>query len=149
MVSLLPATRADLPTITALLTEARLPLAGLDQWPDQWLDQIVVARQDGQIIGCAAFERYGEVALLRSVAVTTSLRGRQVGRRLVEAVIARAHAQGVTTLYLLTETAADFFARLNFQPVARAAVAPAIQHSVEWTEACPVSAQALYRSLRL
>jgi len=47
----------------------------------------------------------------------------------------------VATVYLLTETAAGFFPRFGFQPIQRAEVAPAVQQSIEFTSACPASAQ--------
>ena len=44
------------------------------------------------------------------------------------------------TVYLLTETAGDFFPRFGFRPTTRAAVPSAVQQSVEFREACPASA---------
>lgn len=40
--------------------------------------------RDGAVVGCAALEYHGRAALLRSVAVDNRLRGRGLGRRLVE-----------------------------------------------------------------
>jgi amino-acid N-acetyltransferase len=137
------ADREDLPAITKILTEAHLPLAGLDQWTHQ----IVVAREDDQIIGCAAWESYGLVGLLRSIAVRPRAQGQHVGQRLVEEVMARARQAGIHELYLLTETAANYFLRWGFQPVTRAEVNLAIHQSVEWTDTCPASAQVLHQSL--
>jgi len=136
MIAITPANREDLPAITRLLTEAHLPLDGLTPW----LHQIVVATEDNQIVGCVALEIYGTVALLRSVAVASSHQGQQVGHRLVDAVLAQAREQGIHDLYLLTETASSYFSRWGFTSITRDDVAPALQRSVEWREACPASA---------
>jgi amino-acid N-acetyltransferase len=55
--------------------------------------------------------------------------------------------QGIATIYLLTETAGNFFPRFGFRPISRSEVAPAVQASVEWTTACPVTAQAMVSEL--
>jgi N-acetylglutamate synthase-like GNAT family acetyltransferase len=92
------------------------------------------------IVGCAALERYGEHALLRSVAVDAHLRGQGWGQRLTHAALDLARTAGVHKVYLLTETASAFFPRWGFRPIARAAVPAAVQQSVEFTHACPASA---------
>jgi amino-acid N-acetyltransferase len=63
--------------------------------------------------------------------------------QLTEAAFDLARKLRVSTLYLLTETAADFFTRCGFVPVERSAVAPAVQQSVEFHSVCPQSAQAM------
>jgi amino-acid N-acetyltransferase len=90
---------------------------------------------------------YDKAALLRSVAVDQARRGQGLGQQLTQAALSLAKQQGVTEVYLLTETAADFFPRFGFRPVSRAQVAPAVQGSVEFTTACPASALAMMASL--
>ena len=134
---------ADMPAILALLAQAGLPPDGLaDHLP--WT---LVARTAGRVIGSVALEIYGPAALLRSVAVAADQRGMGLGGQLTAAALDVARAAGVHDVYLLTTTAAGFFPRFGFQPVARAAVAPAIHQSVEWASACPASAQVLVRAL--
>lgn len=99
------------------------------------------------MVGCAALELYGDAALLRSLAVTPSQRGHGLGQRLTQVALDLARQCGVSAVYLLTETAADFFPRFGFQPIPRDAVPPSVQLSIEFTEACPVSAQVM--ALRL
>jgi amino-acid N-acetyltransferase len=115
--------------------------------PAQPADFPALAREGDQVVGIAGLEIYGTTALLRSVAVMTTWQGQGLGQQLATAALDLARAHGVREVYLLTETAPDFFPRLGFAPVARDAVAPAIQQSVEWTSACPVSAQAMVRHL--
>jgi len=130
---------SDLAAVLALLTRAGLPQEGLTEL----LSTMVVAREAGQVIGCAALEVYGTVALLRSVTVDTVHRSRGLGQQLVYAQLKEVRKLGVQEVYLLTETAQDYFPRFGFRPIDRSVVSPAIHASVEWTSACPVSAQAM------
>jgi amino-acid N-acetyltransferase len=122
--------------VLALLAQSELPQDGLaDHWPTT-----LVARQAEQIVGCAALELYGAAALLRSVAVAETQRGQGLGRQITAAALHLARASGVRQVYLLTETAPDFFARLGFRLISRAEVASAVQQSVEFVSVCPQSA---------
>ncbi len=140
-----PARRSDLESILALLDRSRLPIDGLDGH----LDSTLVARADGAVVGCAAVEPYGSAALLRSVAVDPKFRGEGLGQRLTEAALRLARERGAREVYLLTETAAEFFPRFGFQPVDRAAIPDSVKASAELVSACPVSALAMRTSLAL
>jgi amino-acid N-acetyltransferase len=107
----------------------------------------LVARLDGEVVGSAALEHYRDAALLRSVAVAPSIQGRGLGCRLTEAALQLARDLGVTRVYLLTETAAEFFPRFGFGVVDRAQVPPAVRRSAEFTSACPESALAMMLKL--
>jgi amino-acid N-acetyltransferase len=133
----------DLPAILSLLDQHKLPHAAIEQH----IDDALVAREDQRVIGCAAVERYGAAGLLRSVAVAEPRRGSGLGIRLTTAALDHARARGIRAVYLLTETAADFFPRFGFHPVARTAVAPAVQQSVEFTSACSKTALAMVKEL--
>jgi amino-acid N-acetyltransferase len=137
------ATRADLPAIGALLEQFDLPCDGLAER----LPTTLVTHADGRVVGTAALELFGDVALLRSVAVDATLRGQGIGQQLTEAALGLARAQRIPDVYLLTETAATFFPRFGFQPIGRAEVAPTVQQSVEFVSACPASALVMVRSL--
>lgn len=99
-----------------------------------------MALDHDHVIGSAALEVYGAAALLRSVAVAQAHRGRGLGRRLIQAALELGDAHGVRTVYLLTESAADFFGRLGFRRIPRARAEPAVGASIEFQEACPASA---------
>ena len=137
------ATPADLPAIFQLLDDNRLPRAGLDAH----LATTLVARDDGALVGTAALELYGRAALLRSVAVSSAQRGRGLGQALTAAALDLGRQRGVAAVYLLTETASEFFPKLGFRPVARADVDAAVLGSAEFSTACPQSALVMVRSL--
>jgi amino-acid N-acetyltransferase len=133
----------DIPAVLTLLEESELPVEGLDAL----LGAMLVARKDQGVVGSAALELYGGVALLRSVAVAPSLRGQQLGKRLVEAALDLARLHNIEIVYLLTETAQSFFPRFGFRPIPRSEVSPVLHQSIEWTTACPATAQVMITKL--
>ena len=133
------ATRHDWPKIAALLATADLPLAGADEH----LPDFFLAFREDLLVGTAGLERYGDTALLRSVAVASTERGQGLGQALVRQALAHAASLGLRQVVLLTTTAADFFPRFGFEPINRAEVPLAVQASVEFQEACPASAAVL------
>lgn len=130
------ATKADLPAIEALLTSSDLPTSGVKES----LGGFLVAETDRQIVGVVGLERCGGYGLLRSTAVAAEWRGRQVAKRLVEQIIARAEAQGIQSLYLLTTTAERYFPSFGFTVTTRDSVPEPIKATEEFREACPASA---------
>jgi amino-acid N-acetyltransferase len=138
-----PATPADLPAILDLLAASELPPAGLAEH----VATTLVARENSRIVGSAALELYGSAALLRSVAVAAPLRGRGLGTTLTAAALDLARRRGARTVYLLTETAAQFFPKFGFRPITRADVDPAVMQSQEFTTACPEGALVMRKVL--
>ena len=138
------ASREDLSGVLSLLEANGLPTVGLEGH----LEATIVARGEDGIVGSAAVEAYGPYALLRSVAVDGDHRGDGLGRRLTLAALELAHGRGASEVFLLTETADDFFARLGFSAVERSAVPAPVRESVEFVSACPASARAMSADLR-
>ena len=130
------ATPHDWPKIAALLAQVDLPLAGAE---DHLSDFFLAFRED-ILIGTAALERYGDTALLRSVAVASTERGQRLGQALVQQVLAYAASLDVRQVVLLTTTAANFFLRFGFQPISRAEFPLTAQASVEFQEECTATA---------
>lgn len=125
--------RADL---ERLLEEAGLPTEGLDPAPDR----TVVASEGSRLRGAATVHLYDGGGLLRSVVVSEELRGRGLGAKLTEEAMGLARQLGVTTIYLLTETASEFFVRLGFEVIPRESVPADVASDVEFTTLCPSSA---------
>ncbi|MEW6225343.1 MAG: arsenic resistance N-acetyltransferase ArsN2 [Chloroflexota bacterium] len=134
---------ADLPAVRVLLTDASLPLDGVDEA----FGHGVVAESSGEVVGAAAIEPYGADGLLRSVVVASSLRRSGLGRSLVGAAEDAARALGIRDLYLLTETAIDWFPRLGYTPLARDAAPATIAASVEFTVSCKDTGVLMHRRL--
>lgn len=136
------ATRDDWPAIAALLASHGLPLDGAEDH----LAHFIVADDGTRLAGVGGLEVYGASALLRSLAVGE--RGRGLGTRLVDALVADARDAGVSEVVLLTTTAAAFFARFGFTRVTREDVPEALLASAEFRGACPSSALVLRLDLR-
>lgn len=131
------ASSGDVPAVLDLLRAARLPPAGVESHFDQFL----VARDEGgRLAGCVGAEVYGDVALLRSLAVSEAARSSGIGRSLVEALIHRSRERGVRRLFLLTTTAEAYFPRFGFEVVPRSEADPRLEASEELRGACPDSA---------
>lgn len=124
---------ADLPAVLHLLAATALPTASVRDH----LEHFLVAELRGEIVGVAGLEPYGEVALLRSVAVEPRQRGSGLGHRLTEAALHAAGHLGCRTVYLLTENADRYFSRFGFRTVSRKALPGVLWASEELRGACP------------
>jgi N-acetylglutamate synthase-like GNAT family acetyltransferase len=109
------------------------------QFPEHYVSALI----DGELIGLAGVEVHGDAALLRSVAVDPEFRGEGLGGALVDEALDVARQSGAETVYLLTLTAAAYFARLGFVPVGRESAPDAVAGTREWATACPASATAM------
>jgi len=138
-----PATTSDWRTIKSLLEENRLPLDGAREH----LADFFVALIDNVVVGCAGFERHGDLALLRSVAIAPLVQRKGVGALLTARLMDEARRAKVSTLYLLTVTAEEYFAHRGFvrRPIGSAPAA--LKASAEFQGACPDSAVLMSVSL--
>ncbi len=134
------AVEADWPAITRLLAEAGLPQEGAREC----LPYFLLAFEAERLVGCAALEPYGDVALLRSVAVAPGARGSGLGAELVRGVLTEKEGRRFHTIYLLTATAAGFFRRFGFVPAERSEAPVALRASPEFRGACPADAPLLW-----
>lgn len=122
--------------VEALLTEAQLPVADLASSRSL---KLLGIRDGGRLLGVVGVEVYGSVGLLRSLAVEPSHRKSGLGVSLVSNAETWAAEQGVETLYLLTTTAAQFFARRGYEAVPRPEAPAAIAATAQFSDLCPAS----------
>lgn len=92
--------------------------------------------EQDKLIGTGALELYGQYALLRSLAVKDTLRGRTLGSRITDELIEHAKANDVRKIYLLTETARLFFKRKGFVDIPREDVPAEVRASSEFSGVC-------------
>lgn len=135
---------ADLDALRALLGAAGLPHEDLTP---AHLRDFLLLREGEAVVGAVGLERFGPDALLRSLVVRPDQRGRGLGGRLVDAAEARARDEGVTRLWLLTETAAPFFAARGYAPAERDRAPEAVRATAEFAALCPASAACLAKRL--
>lgn len=109
---------------------------------------ILIGYYDGpSLVGTGALERLGDYALLRSLSVKLGVRGKSLGSNITEALIDEARSQNVKAIYLLTETARDFFHKKGFKDVRRDAVPDAVKNSSEFSHVCPDTAACMFYEL--
>jgi amino-acid N-acetyltransferase len=119
-----------------LIDQAELPTAGVQDHVSHFL----VAVDENRLLGTVGIEIYESVGLLRSLAVTSDVRGKGLGSRLVESVLDVAREKKLNTIYLLTTTADEYFPRFGFERIARGEIDARLQASEELRGACPRSA---------
>ncbi len=106
-----------------------------------------VASVGDERVGVGGIEVHDTDGLLRSVVIEQSARGNGFGTALCGALERTAREDGVETLYLLTTTAAEFFAARDYITVERAAVPEPIRQTTQFTELCPATATCMQKAL--
>lgn len=142
-VTLRPADESALRYVESLLEANDLPAADVRSAPGHFY----VAYDGDERVGGGGVEPYGTDGLLRSVVVEESARGNGIGTALCRALEAEARDEGIETLYLLTTTAADFFAALGYAAVDRADAPEAIRETTQFADLCPAAATCMEKSL--
>jgi protein-tyrosine-phosphatase/N-acetylglutamate synthase-like GNAT family acetyltransferase len=139
-----PPHAAELPAIEALVAASGLPAVVVaDRFPGAY----VVARRGNNVVGVAALEVHGDVALLRTVAMQPAERGKGTGLALVADRLAAAWKGHVDRVFLLTTTAPEFFRRFGFTEVERALAPASLQASPEFGALCPSTATCMAVSI--
>ena len=135
------AKKADHDAVIALLEKTGLPPDGIVLHMENFLvvrhPEAVVSPEI--LVGSVGLEIYGDSALLRSLAVHPDFQGIGLGTRLVENIIGVAKQKGIIRLYLLTDTAEDYFKRKGFVTVTRDLVPADMKKSIEFTTLCTSS----------
>jgi amino-acid N-acetyltransferase len=137
------ATAADLPGIRRLLELSNLPS---DDLTASSLQYFLVLREDGLLNGAIGLETYEDVALLRSLVVAESARGRGHGATLSAAAEALAAQLGITSIYLLTTSAEKFFLARGYRVVSRHDAPGSIQATAQFSALCPSTAIVMVKS---
>ena len=124
-----PARTSDVRAIRGLVAPLAERRVLLDKEAVAYYESVtdfVVAEVDGDVVGCGAlhvlWEDLGEI---RTLAVAETALGRGVGSAVLQRLVGRARALGLSRLFCLTfETA--FFTRHGFEPIDGQAVDPEI-----------------------
>jgi len=130
--------------IINLLRTNNLPSEDL---PDA-LNEFYAALDEGKLIGLVGMERYSRFGLLRSMVVHPNYRNRQIAAKLVQLLEQAAAGSGITTMYLLTQTAENYFSKRGYQVITRDTVPQALFQSSEFSHVCPESATVMKKDLK-
>lgn len=132
-------------TVTQLLGAVNLPTTDIT---DALLRYFWGYVAQEKMIGVVGLEPFAGVALLRSLAVDAAHRNSGIGSELVRHAERMAMQQNVHELYLLTNSAQEFFEDRGYTQVERRNAPEAIRHSREFAELCPASSMLMKKSLR-
>jgi amino-acid N-acetyltransferase len=135
--AIMGARRSDLPSIRWLLDIEYLPSADITE---ESLEHFLVYRDQLGVAGVVGLKLFGEVALLRSLVVTSERMGCGIGKNLVTAAEALAAELKVRSIFLLTTTAADFFEYRGFRRISREQAPLRIRATQEFSSLCPSTA---------
>jgi UDP-N-acetylmuramate: L-alanyl-gamma-D-glutamyl-meso-diaminopimelate ligase len=128
-----PAQRADMPAVRGLLGQVGL---GDEPSRDERYPAFIVLRNERGTVGAVALEVFGDDAILRALAVDLECRGAGYGWMLADMAVSQARYRGVRRIYLLTETASDFFAaKFGFRVVDRSTVSAEVAGSETFAHA--------------
>jgi N-acetylglutamate synthase-like GNAT family acetyltransferase len=125
------------PVFLATLAHAGLPTDDVLE-----LGQRFYVLSDNAIVGFGGFQLLGRDALLRSVVVLPDRR-----RQLTSALLSLLRIEGCDRVWLLTDSASEFFERFGFITQPRTAAPPTIASTREFSALCPASAALMRLSL--
>jgi amino-acid N-acetyltransferase len=130
--------------VFALLEEANLPT---DDLTEEHLEHFFFLGPRSAPFGLVGLEIRGTDALLRSLVVAPDYRVSGTGSALVAHVEAYARGHGIRSVYLLTTTAEDFFARRGYGRMAREGAPDSIRSSREYSDLCPATSAFMVKHL--
>jgi len=134
---------ADLrPAILALLQENDLTIIDIDETKD-----LFACLHDGEVIGTGGLELFRDCALLRSISVRKDLQKKGLGKFIVGELEKLTGQRGIRSLYLLTITAKDFFAKEGYDTIDREEAPIEIKNTTEFSFACPSTATVMRKFL--
>lgn len=128
----------DLRAIQNLLSICLLPTSDLRDSHRA----LYVAETERGIIGAGALDDVGEsIGMLGALAVMPGYRKQQIGRRLVQRLLAQAEELGLKQLFLLTQTACDYFLHIGFEPIERRSAPASVSESLLFRVLNPADAR--------
>ena len=130
--------------VRRLLGDAKLPTADLSP---RHFEHFFGCGTKRALKGAVGLEICGAEALLRSLVVDEAARGRGCGKALVAEAERHARDCGARRIYLLTTTAAEFFAGLGYAAAAREDAPARIRDTSEFSAMCPASSTFMVKDL--
>ena len=128
-------------SIITLLQSGNLPVEDLPAH----LDNFFIALDYDKVVGAVGLEKYNNCGLLRSLVVNKVYRNEKIAGKLVKQVEEKAKDLGVDCIYLLTETAPDYYTKKGYEKIKREEVPADLQSSSEFTHVCPQSAIVMHK----
>ena len=131
--------------LSAALTKNNLPADDLGGEGQRYF---ALVDAGGAAFGFGGLEGAGADQLIRSLIIHSPMRGKGAGRALVRLLEAQAKQDGAQRLWLLTNDAEKFFARLRYKLVDRADAPKAITRTKQFAKLCPARAKLMRKELK-
>lgn len=130
------ALNGDLKQLESILKKSKLPYEDCKYH----LNNFVLMESDKEIVAIGGSEMFGDIALLRSITVLKQYQGNGLGNSIFFKIKKDLIVRGVKTIYLLTETAEEYFRALGFEQTSRDIVPQQIKKTKQFSTLCPSSA---------
>ncbi|MCB0506201.1 MAG: GNAT family N-acetyltransferase [Cyclobacteriaceae bacterium] len=128
-----PTRSTELPHLESLLNAHKLCFNDLES---QGVELFSVTK-DNKPVGYFGYEVFGENALFRSFIVVPEEQGKNYGVHIWNMAKEQLKERKVKHVYLLTNTATDFFAKVGYTLFERAQVPESIAQTSEFVTFCP------------
>jgi len=125
-------TDEDYSDVVNLLEMNNLPLEGVKEH----FKHFFIIKENLEILGCIGLEVYEPDGLIRSVSVSKNAQKQGVGHELVTNIEKYASKLKLIDLYLLTDSAPDFFKKFGYNIIERDSIVSGITNSIEFTQVC-------------
>lgn len=112
------------------------------------LENFIIAKENGKVIGSTGLEIYGKYALLRSVAVDATYQSSGIGKTLYKTALELVQNKKVQELFLITTTAAPFFKKLGFSQIKRTDAPAAISATAQFTTICASTGVVMHKKVK-
>jgi len=134
----------ELQDVRRLLEQNNLPTEDLAKLN---LRHFFACGETSNLKGVIGLEVHGSDGLLRSLAVCSDAQGQGCGSALYQKLENYSKHIGIKTLYLLTETAEEYFQRKGFESILRELAPEEIQQTEEFSGLCPDSATLMRKAI--
>ncbi len=137
------AEESDIQRIKELLYSSGLPSTDVDGQAQK----IFVVESKGKLVGIGGIEDFGGIGLIRSITVAPEHRKNGIAMNLYQLLEEYACNSGIKALYLITESAKEYFQKLGFSAQEREAVPYLIKQTSQFSKLCPTSAAVMFKTL--
>lgn len=131
--------KSDLSTINSLLNHYNLITQDIDLNKQYFLG----FKQHQHCIAIGALEYYRPYALIRSVAVSPKEQHKGYAKHICQTLFHHALSEKIIELYLLTETAEEFFSKQGFESIDRNTAPQIIKSTSQFSTLCPDDASVM------
>ncbi len=128
--------------VIELLSICNLPSSDIE---DNHLDTFLGCGDENNIEGIVGLEVHDSYGLLRSLAVSPEARKLGYGEALVSRIEDLAKSKGLIGIFLLTETAEEYFSKRGYRQIDRESVPRPIKNTTEFSSICPDNASVMVK----